>query len=208
MTRRTDNYTAMRDRMAARFLDFDQDRMVRQFSLAADADFLYLRFAARDHRIARRTGAVTWSADGFRTEAPADYNAAMTIYDVLSRAGTDCRLSGETVPLSQLAAVQGGSLSPGRDLFQAAADRFDRDPAALDRACRRMDGVPADRADVAYALPLFPFLAFTLRFWRSDEDFPARLQFLADRSLPRFMHYETAMFAASHLTDRLTALMQ
>ena len=42
----------------------------------------------------------------------------------------------------------------------------------------------------------------------SDEDFPARLQFLADRSLPRFMHYETAMFAASHLTDRLTALMQ
>ena len=105
MTRRTDNYTAMRDRMAARFLDFDQDRMVRQFALAADADFLYLRFAARDHRIARRTGAVTWSADGFRTEAPADYNAAMTIYDVLSRAGTDCRLSGETVPLSQFAAV-------------------------------------------------------------------------------------------------------
>ena len=208
MTRRTDNDTAMRDRMAARFLDFDQDRMVRQFALAADADFLYLRFAARDHRIARRTGAVTWSADGFRTEAPADYNAAMTIYDVLSRAGTDCRLSGETVPLSQFAAVQGGSLSPGRDLFQAAADRFDRDPAALDRACRRMDGVPVDRADVAYALPLFPFLAFTLRFWRSDEDFPARLQFLADRSLPRFMHYETAMFAASHLTDRLTALMQ
>ena len=75
-------------------------------------------------------------------------------------------------------------------------------------AALRADGVPADRADVAYALPLFPFLAFTLRFWRSDEDFPARLQFLADRSLPRFMHYETAMFAASHLTDRLTALMQ
>ena len=45
MTRRTDNYTAMRDRMAARFLDFDQDRMVRQFALNADADFLSLRFA-------------------------------------------------------------------------------------------------------------------------------------------------------------------
>ena len=91
MTRRTDNYTAMRDRMAARFLDFDQDRMVRQFALAADADFLYLRFAARDHRIARCTGAVTWSADGFRTEAPADYNAAMTPERPSQRRGFDRR---------------------------------------------------------------------------------------------------------------------
>ena len=42
--------------------------------------------------------------------------------------------------------------------------------------------------DAAYELSLFPFLPLILRFWDSNED---------------YMHYETLMFAISHLLNRL-----
>ena len=37
------------------------------------------------------------------------------------------------------------------------------------------------------------------RFWNSDEEFPAQLQFLCDRNMLDFMHYETAWFLVSHI---------
>ena len=34
-----------------------------------------------------------------------------------------------------------------------------------------------------------------LRFWESDDEFPASLQILVDKNILDFMHYETLMFA-------------
>ena len=44
---------------------------------------LYISFVGRKYRISRTTGEITWSVDEFRTEENANYNEAMTIYDVL-----------------------------------------------------------------------------------------------------------------------------
>ena len=72
-----------------------------------------------------------------------------------------------------------------------------------DRACRALHGIPQPKGDVAYQLALFPFLPVLLRFWDADEDFPASLQVLLDKNTLNFIHYETLMYALSHLMRRL-----
>lgn len=163
------NYEAMKNNMASVFLQYDQESMIRKFALEHDEDYLYIRFTGRKYRICRRTGAVTWSEDAFSTETKADYNEAMTIYDVLCCSRDDCRLSGEWVNIERLSSISGG--------------------------------------DVACELDLFPFLPLCLRFWESDEEFPPSLQILTDKNILDYMHYETLMFAVSHVIGRLKDLV-
>ena len=201
------NYETMRDQMAGAFLRYDQETMIRKFSLRHDADSLYIRFVGREYRIDRHTGAVSWEDADSKTVHPADYNAAMTIYDVLCCSKENCRASGEMVSIESCASVQGGSLSSQeRNFFQHAVDCFDKDPAALAAACEALGGTRLARGDAAYRLDLFAFLPVSVAFWRSDEEFPASLQILVDRNILDFMHYETAMFALSHLMERLETL--
>lgn len=42
-----------------------------------------------------------------------------------------------------------------------------------------------------------------MRFWEADEEFPASLQILVDKNILDYMHYETLMFALTHLFRRL-----
>ena len=56
-------------------------------------------------------------------------------------------------------------------------------------------------------MKLFSFLPVIVRFWDSDEEFPATLQLLADKNILDYMHYETLMFALSYLLDRLKSEM-
>ena len=201
------NYETMRDQMAGAFLRYDQETMIRKFSLKHDADFLYIRFAGREYRIDRHTGMVSWEDANSKIVHPADYNAAMTIYDVLCCSKENCRASGEMVSIESCASVQSGSLSSqDRSFFQHAADCFDKDPSALAAACEKLGGTRLARGDAAYQLDLFAFLLVSVAFWRSDEEFPASLQILVDRNILDFMHYETAMFALSHLMERLETL--
>ena len=46
------------------------------------------------------------------------------------------------------------------------------------------------------------------RFWEADDEFPASLQILADRNTLDYMHYETLMFALTHLFSRLKEEMR
>ena len=58
---------------------------------------------------------------------------------------------------------------------------------------------------MCYELDLFPFLPLSLRFWEADEEFPASLQILTDKNILDYMHYETLMFAITHVIHRLKA---
>ena len=72
---RISNYEIMKKQMSGEFVKYDQEKMIRKFSLPADGDFIYIRFVGRDYRIDRKTGAVEWSEDGFATAAEADSTA-------------------------------------------------------------------------------------------------------------------------------------
>ncbi|MCI8335188.1 MAG: DUF3786 domain-containing protein [Lachnospiraceae bacterium] len=200
---RLSNYEKMKERMAAAFLQYSQREMILKFSLAHNETYLYLDFVGRNYRIHRQTGAVTWSEDAFQSETAADYNEAMTIYDVLCYSKENYHLANEWVDISSLSSIQGGSLTKDSNFFQNAGAYFDGKADSLAHACRLLHGRKIQKGDVAYELDLFPFLPLSLHFWESDEEFPASLQILADKNILDYMHYETLMFAVTHLLNRL-----
>ena len=99
---RPSNYDLMRDRMETEFAKYDQQEMIRKFSLRHDADFLYLPFAGREYRIHRHNGRVEWYSDTAKAFVHADYNASLTIFDVLAWSKPDCHLAGRFVPVGDL----------------------------------------------------------------------------------------------------------
>ena len=50
---------------------------------------------------------------------------------------------------------------------------------------------------------MFPFLQVLLRFWDADDEFPPSLQILVDKNILDYLHYETLMFAMTHMLNRL-----
>ena len=50
---------------------------------------------------------------------------------------------------------------------------------------------------------MFAFLRLSLRFWESDEDFPASLQISVGKNILDYMHYETLMFVITRMLNRL-----
>ena len=196
-----DNYAITTARAAQLFLGYDSAAMAEKFALPLDEAYLYITFVAAPYRVSRRTGLV--ERLGGAQPAPAGFNESLTIYDVLCDSKPGCRLSGRYCRVNSLPGVA-QTAGLGNDLFDSSAVRFDRDPAALARACEALGGTPLSGADVGYTLPLFPFLPVQLRFWRSDEEFPPSLQLLWDEHTLQFMRYETTYYAANHLFTRLS----
>ena len=199
------NYEKTRSAMAQAFLAYDQEAMIRRFRLRADADWLYLTCLGRLHRISRHTGLAEWSADGFKTVHPAGFSESMVFYDLLCNAKPGAVLAGQFVNQSQLARLHSGALAPGSSTSGKA---FDGREAALSAACEAMGGGKTIGGDGAYLLPLLEQIPVVLRFWSSDDEFPASLQLSWDKNILDFLHYETVCYAAGYLLDRLRAAME
>ena len=205
---RMSNYENMKRQMQKEFVKYDQDKMIEKFQLPSDAEYLYIKFLGHTYRIDRSGGEVSWSDDNFMHVNEADYNEAMTIYDVLCYSKEHCKSSGEFVNMQSLSSIQGGSLPVGSGLFQEIEKIFDHEDERLARACECLEGTNMEQGDVADQFPMFDFLPMVIRFWNSDEDFPASLQLFADKHILDYMHYETVWFAVSHLLSRLKEEME
>lgn len=200
------NYEITRDRMEQAFLAYDQEEMIARYCLAHDKDYLYLPLLGRECRIGRTTGRVEWSKDGFQTAEHAGFDESMTIFDVLCY-GEGGGLAGRLVSMEHLpGAVRTASIEQG--MFRAAAERFEHRTEALARACEALGGRREAVGDVAYRLPLFPFLPLVLQFWDSDEEFGPVVKIMWDENVLRYMHYETTFYAVSHLWRRLAEEME
>ena len=197
MTKALTNYDKTKISMAHVFLQYDQATMIHKYSLDYNSDWLYITFINRTYRINRKTGSVE-----------ANHNEAMTIYDVLCYSKDRCHLSHEFVNINSLSSVRTGNLSPNRGFFQNTADFFNGKTVELRNACIALSGKELEKGDVAFKLNLFPFLPIIIRFWEADDEFPASLQILADRNTLDYMHYETLMFALTHLFSRLNEEMR
>lgn len=51
-----DNYRLQMEQAQARFLTYDQNRLIEKFSLQADGNYLYLSFLGTPHRLPGRPG--------------------------------------------------------------------------------------------------------------------------------------------------------
>lgn len=200
------NYEQMKIQMQTHFLDYDQETMICRFGLNADEAYLNLNFVNRPYRVNRRNGRVEWSENGFVDVHAADYNEAMSIFDVLCCSKEDCRLSGEFVSVNNLPGIVAGARA-GNGMFQESADYFDGKTVAMAKVCRRLGGEAIAQGDVGFRLKVFDFLPLEMRFWESDDEFGPSLSLLWDRNLQDFIHYETSYFIAGHLMRRLKELM-
>ncbi len=197
------NYELMSVQMRSEFLKYDQDRMIEKLDLRHDDEFLYIRFCGREYSVNRNTGEVLGSPDGSRYTEHADYNEVMSIYDVLCHSKDSCHLSGKFMPVYSLKGVV-QSANPGSNFFEDYAKMFSGRITELETACRNMGGVPDEKGDVCYRLPVFDFLPLILRFYDQDDEFPASMSLLWDENVLDYLHFETTFFAAGNLLKRLS----
>ena len=134
-TKRMSNYEIMKRQMQKEFLKYDQEKMIRKFQLPHDPDYIYINFISRKYRIHRTCGKVEWSDDGFIHSREANYNEAMTIYDVLCYSRDDCKLAGEFTNMKNLSTVHSASAALGGGLFRKTEKSFDHKDQLLSQAC-------------------------------------------------------------------------
>ncbi|MBM4049010.1 MAG: DUF3786 domain-containing protein, partial [Planctomycetes bacterium] len=69
-------------------------------------------------------------------------------------------------------------------------------------------GRRVNAGDLAFVFPLLPRLPVTLVLWLADDEFPARLSFLFDRTACEHLPFDALLTAVKVLEDRLLAAAQ
>ena len=198
-----DNYEIARDRAQVYFLNFDQQAIIDRWGLRNDANYLYLDFVGRPYRICRKSGRVERLFDSTQ----ADFSETLSIFDLLCHKGNDQFLTGRYAPVNSL---RGRPVSAGVDAeFHGKVARYyDTNPALLKAACSALGGTPVNMGDIGFCFPIFDKMQVILKFYHSDEDFPASLTFLWDENTLNFVFYETVFYIAGFLLDTLCKEMR
>lgn len=198
------NYEKMLASSQELFLTYDQEAMIRLWSLERDGNYLYADYMGQRMRIDRHTGDVSYA----REPAPGEYRAdsfvheGMVLFDLLTWPPAPPRPSGRWCSIGAL----GGIIGAGHDRtlrHEETAAKFDGSTDDLARACERLGGVRAGRADVGYDIPVFRTFHVLFQFWEGDDEFPATIRYLFDENALQFMHYETLWYVMGSLADRL-----
>ena len=102
-------------------------------------------------------------------------------------------------------------LYPGVDLFQgnlrldtdAIARKFARDAEAFERAAQRLGGEPVEGGDAGARFRIFAKCPIECRLWLEDDEFPADVRLLFNRSTPTHLPGDALAVAANLLVERL-----
>ena len=191
------------------FMEYDQETLIRKFSLQADESWIYLTYLNTPCRIYRADGRIDELVYGEWTECR-NYSTVMTIYDLL------CYHKGNTAPALHHqwctvgAFVVTGITDTGTFTKKAAA-LFDGHIEELKAACEKLGGTMEKRlagADITCCIPVTHFFPVLLQFWEGDDEFPPKLQLMWDRNANSFLHFETTFFLQGDLFDRLKNVME
>ena len=197
---RRDNYLIHANQAKERFLTYDQEHLIRKFRMEADGDYLYPVMLGRKYRICRETGDFQY-LEGKNWVDGNSYGEVMTLLDLLCDSREDRFLTGRWKNM------QAFGLQFHRNLLEDArdplAERFDRDPEALERAVKRLGGRKIPGGDVGFSVELFDGLGIGVLFWHGDEEFAPRIRFLWDENANMYLRYETMHFAVGMLRQRL-----
>ena len=197
-----DNYLLSRDRAQQYFLNFDQEMLVKIWKLRHDGSTLFVPFFGREYAVCRKTGRV-FREDG----SEAGFEETLSIFDLLCHEGSSKTLSGRWAPVNSLDGM-GATAGVGTAFHTGISAVFDKDPAAFRAACEALGGIPVRMGDIGYQFPVFGPLSVILKFYHSDEDFPASCTLLWDANTLQFLFYETTFYIAGFLLHTLAGAMQ
>ena len=151
------NYEITRNAMEKKFLEYDQQDMIDKFHLKYDPQYLYIQLAGREYRIHRLTGRTEYFSGKEQAYLHGDFNAVMTIFDILCYSRPEAALAGKFVSLNHLKGLTVAS-APGPDMFAREAEAWNGNA----KNCRRhVSGSPGlRRRSATYLIKSFFFPFF------------------------------------------------
>ena len=197
---RVNNYLIQAQQAKARFLTYDQEKLIRKFDLQSDDQFLYLTLLYKPYRLSRTSGDLERLEEGVWQDANT-FEEIMTLLDLLCDSKEDRHLSGRWQNMQTFGLQFHQNLLEDRE--DPFATRIDRDPEFLHRAARTLDAEVISGGDLGYAFELFDRLKIGLLFWRGDEEFSPRVRYLWDENAKQYIRYETMYYAVDLLRRRI-----
>ncbi len=191
-----DNYAIARQAAEARFCQYDHDKILQNPHIFRENDQICTTFLGETARISMETGRITVGGH------PADFCETLTIFDWLCDRKQDAKAAWEFCPVSSLPGV----LVSGNGLVMNCADlaaKIDQKPDRFLFACQAMGGRPIPLGDIGIELMAFPDLPMQIKFYHCDEEFPASMTLLWDKSTLQFIRYETVYYLAGCVRRRL-----
>lgn len=198
-----DNYEVARDRAQAYFLNFDQSALIHCWDLPFDDDYLYVDFINISYRICRSTGRIYRISDGRQ----AGFSEVLSIFDLLCHNKEKPLLSGRYAPVNSLRGCP-PSAGVGTDFHSKTAQYFDSNFHSFCDACYALGGTSVQMADIAFRFPVFAGMDVILKFYRSDEEFPASMTLMWDDNTLDFIFYETVFYIAGFLLSQICQEMK
>lgn len=192
------NYEQVIETWRMKFLEMDQEKLIRKFHLEADEKALYIVYFSRKLRIDRRTGVIT--DQGGRP----GFDTVMNIYNTFYYASDHPVASGNLVAFRQVKRVYPFEAAYRKTIISRLQEIFSGKTEELRKACEALGGTSLPQGDVGYVLPVFPFLNIAVLFWDKDEEFEAQANMLFDSEITEFMHEENVVLVASDAVYYLT----
>ena len=197
------NYEKTKRQMQAVFAG-EADSAAERFGLESDGSYVYLTFLGRECRISREDGMAEIRKSAGADYEEADFEIALSLYDMLSRTNARIVPSGCLVSMQQLATQMRAVTAPSNSGFYGGlAALFDHREEDLKNALRSIGAVPVPGADVSADVDVFRGLKLQFRFWCSDEEFAPQIQFFWDSCVLEHMHYETVWYVNGAFLDIL-----
>ena len=195
---RQSNYDQVIENWRLKFLEMDQEELIRKFQLEADEEFLYIIYFSKRFRIDRKTGFIT--EDG---KSPG-FDTVMNIYNTFYYSAAHPVASGNLVAFRQVKRVYPFEAAYRRTIIFRLQELFAGKTEELRKACEALGGTLLPQGDVGYVLPVFPFLNIAVLFWDKDEEFEAQANMLFDAEITEFMHEENVVCVAADAVYYLT----
>lgn len=200
-----DNYLLQMQSAQGLFLSYDQQKLIRKFTFAHDENYLYPVMLGMRYRLCRKTGSLQVKNGGQWCDANT-FSQVMTLLDLLCDSREDRFASGEFTSMQNLGGhVHARLLEDPQDPLALA---FDKDPQVMEKVCQALGGTPVQAGDMAYSFPFFEDLRLQLRFWHSDEDFPASVRWFWDKNALMYLRYETTYYAVGFLRRQLQSAFE
>ena len=194
---RQSNYDQVIENWRLKFLEMDQEELIRKFQLEADEEFLYIIYFSKRFRIDRKNGFIT--EDG---KSPG-FDTVMNIYNTFYYSAAHPVASGNLVAFRQVKRVYPFE-AYRRTIISRLQELFAGKTEELRKACEALGGTLLPQGDVGYVLPVFPFLNIAVLFWDKDEEFEAQANMLFDSEITEFMHEENVVCVAADAVYYLT----
>ena len=195
---RQSNYDQVIENWRLKFLEMDQEELIRKFQLEADEEFLYIIYFSKGFRIDRKNGFIT--EDG---KSPG-FDTVMNIYNTFYYSAAHPVASGNLVAFRQVKRVYPFEAAYRRTIISRLQELFAGKTEELRKACEVLGGTLLPQGDVGYVLPVFPFLNIAVLFWDKDEEFEAQANMLFDSEITEFMHEENVVCVAADAVYYLT----